>query len=178
MVLVTARLRIPLSRRRKATRLVFRRLAGLSFFLLALPGSAVAGEQVRSDPPAAAVSLERVAADVSADLQRALSESDAAEVERLMAPDVRIFESGNVESSFEEYASHHMHSDMAFMSAMQSQVLDRRVIGAEGMAVVLTRYRITGQWKGKALALVNTETLVLQPLDGEWKIAHIHWSSN
>jgi len=156
---------------------------GSGFALIALltgywASGLMAQEPEQRESAAGPESQEHPASRVAGALQRALSEGDSVAVERLMAPDVRVFESGNVESSFQEYASHHMRSDMEFMGAMHSEVLDRRVIDAVGMAAVLTRYRITGQWRGKAIALVSTETLVLKPSEGEWRIVHIHWSSD
>ena len=90
---------------------------------------------------------------------------------------IQIFESGSVESSLAEYASHHMESDMAFMGAMQSELISREVIEGNDLAAVLSRYRLQGNYGQRDIDLLTTETLVLKRLDGQWKVAHVHWSS-
>jgi hypothetical protein len=49
------------------------------------------------------------------------------EMMAIMASDVLIFESGNVESSLAEYESHHMQSDIAFI-ALIGEVLERLIL--------------------------------------------------
>jgi len=115
---------------------------------------------------------------VAMELNQAIAAGDIKHLKSLMAADVLIFESGNVESSLAEYESHHMQSDIAFMSVMNIEVMSRRVIDAGDTATVLTRSRVHGTYKEKEIDLSNTETLVLKNLDGQWKIIHIHWSSS
>lgn len=117
------------------------------------------------------------AAVVAMELNRALAAGDGEAVRSLMSENVQIFESGNVEASLEEYAGHHLPSDMAFMGAMDSEAIARRVIAAGGMATVLTRYRLQGHYMDKDIDTVTTETLVLKRVGAEWKIVHVHWSS-
>ena len=45
------------------------------------------------------------------------------------------------------------------------------------MAWIASEGRTTGTYKGKALDLVTTETMVLRRSGHGWKIVHIHWSS-
>ena len=122
--------------------------------------------------------VEHPASQVAVDLNRAIGTGDIERLKSLLAPDVLIFESGNVESSLAEYESHHMKADMAFMSSMNTEVISRRVIDAEGVATVVTRSRIYGTYKENEIDLINTETLVLKKLNGHWKVVHIHWSSS
>ena len=118
------------------------------------------------------------ARQVAADLTQAIKSGDVEHLKSLLAPDVLIFESGNVESSLAEYESHHMQSDIAFMSGMSIEVMSRRVIDAGATAIVVTQSRISGIYKDKENDLSSTETLVLENLNGQWKIVHIHWSSS
>ncbi|MFT7533526.1 MAG: hypothetical protein ACI9FD_004563 [Gammaproteobacteria bacterium] len=111
-------------------------------------------------------------------LHAALVAGNAEKVHELLDPQVLIFESGNVEQSLEEYASHHMHSDMEFMAAIQREVISRKVIQSDDIAVVSTRSRLTGTFGGKEIDINSTETLVLGITDQGWKIRHIHWSSS
>jgi ketosteroid isomerase-like protein len=45
------------------------------------------------------------------------------------------------------------------------------------MAWVATEGRLTGTYKGKAIDLPTTETMLLRRSGRGWKIVHIHWSS-
>ncbi len=107
----------------------------------------------------------------------ALSRGDEATVKSLLAEDVVIYESGGQESSREEYASHHMKSDMAFLAGLAVKLVERKQGGNDDLAWVLTRSRIIGMYKGKAVDLHSTESLVLKRVSGVWRIVHIHWSS-
>lgn len=110
-------------------------------------------------------------------LHSAIAASDTEGVENILETDVLIFESGGVESSLEEYARHHMHSDMEFMAGMEREVLTRNVFQAGDMAVVSTRSRLSGSFRDRELDLFSTETLVLTRTAKGWKVRHIHWSS-
>lgn len=107
---------------------------------------------------------------------QALKAGNEAAVRSLLDENVLIFESGNVESSLAEYASHHMAADFAFMAGMEKEVLSRRVFADGDMAVVSTRYRMYGSYKGKDYDQVSSETLVMEKNAMGWKILHIHWS--
>lgn len=110
-------------------------------------------------------------------LHAAFAAGDANKLQEILDPKVLIFEFGGVESSLEEYASHHMHSDMEFMAGMEREVLDREVFEAGDMAVVSTRSRLTGGFRDRELDLFSTETLVLAKTEAGWKVRHVHWSS-
>ena len=129
-------------------------------------------------PDASDTNTNHPAGQVAVELNLAIASGDIEHLKSLMAPDVLIFESGNVESSLAEYESHHMQSDIAFMSVMNTEMLSRRVIDAGDTATVLTRSRVHGTYKEKEIDLSNTETLVLKNLDGQWKIIHVHWSAS
>lgn len=129
-------------------------------------------------PNVITVDADHPASQVAASLNRAIRSGDVELLKSLIAADVLIFESGNVESSLAEYESHHMQSDMAFMSTMEIEVISRHVIDAGSMATVVTRSRIHGVYKEKEIELTSTETLVLENQDGDWKVIHIHWSSS
>jgi ketosteroid isomerase-like protein len=117
------------------------------------------------------------AAVTAAKLGDAIKAGDVDVLRTLIGPDVLIFESGGIESSLAEYESHHMPADIAFMKAMKSELISRRVIEAGDTAIVMTQSRLTGEYKDKEMDLSSTETLVMEKADGHWKIVHIHWSS-
>ena len=110
-------------------------------------------------------------------LHEALTAGDQEQIFDVIAPDVLIFESGGVEASREEYASHHMHSDMKFMAGMDREIISRQVTQDGAMAVVSTSSKLVGSYQDNQLDLASTETLVLKKGDHGWRIHHIHWSS-
>ncbi len=124
----------------------------------------------------AAEGLSSPAAVVDA-FASALKKGDAAAVERLLAPDVLIAESGGAERSLAEYRSHHMPADMEFMKAVETTVKDRRAFDAADMATVVTTSQMHGMFRGETVHSQSMETMVLTKADGEWRIARIHWSS-
>jgi ketosteroid isomerase-like protein len=128
----------------------------------------LAKESVLEDHPAALAASQ---------LAEAIKAGDVDMLSQLIGPDVLIFESGGVESSLAEYETHHMLADIAFMKAMNSEVISRRVIEAGESVIVMTQSRLTGVYKDKEMDLSSTETLVMEKTDGHWKIVHIHWSS-
>jgi ketosteroid isomerase-like protein len=68
---------------------------------------------------------------------------------------------------------------MEFVAATQTEITSRES-GANGeVAWVLTRSKTTGRFRGKEIASVGTETMILvRGADGAWRIVHIHWSSH
>lgn len=109
--------------------------------------------------------------------QAAIANGDEGVARSLLAPDVLIYESGGQEQSRDEYASHHMKGDMAFLAKAQIRRLDQKQNVHGDLAVVNTRSRITGQHKDKAVDVFSTETMVLKRIAAGWQIVHIHWSS-
>jgi ketosteroid isomerase-like protein len=108
---------------------------------------------------------------------RALESGDRTGVLDCLAPEVVIFEHGGAELSREEYASHHLDGDLAYLAEIDVRVVDRKVLGGADRAIVLTRTESSGQSNGKPVASRGTETLVLERRGERWLIVHVHWSS-
>ncbi|KQY85018.1 nuclear transport factor 2 family protein [Brevundimonas sp. Root1423] len=107
----------------------------------------------------------------------ALKGGDTAAALALMSPDVMIFEGGYVERSRDEYASHHLGSDAAFAASSQA-VVERRSGWIDGaVAWITSEGRTTGQFNGRPVDSLTTETMVLKRHADGWRIHHIHWSS-
>ncbi len=107
----------------------------------------------------------------------ALAAGDKLKVAELLSPQVTIYESGFVERSRAEYASHHLADDIAFAKVTTSKVLKQteRVDGT--IALLLTETETTGSFQGKAAHSVGTETAVLEKKGDQWQLVHLHWSS-
>lgn len=113
-------------------------------------------------------------ADAFAD---AIGKGDTATVRALLLPGVLIYESGDAETSADEYAGHHLSADIAFMAGIKREVVSRETGGDGAASWIATKTRLRGHYQGKAVDLDSTETLILTFTETGWRISHIHWSS-
>lgn len=95
----------------------------------------------------------------------------------LLSPNVKIFESGYTENSRDEYAAHHLDSDMDFLRTTRSRVLRHEERRAGATAIVMRETETTGTYKNAEVHLFGLETAVLEQKGDEWLIVHLHWSS-
>ena len=107
----------------------------------------------------------------------ALKAGDTAGALTFLAPDVLIFEEGGAERSRDEYASHHLGSDAAFAAASEATVARRSGWADGDISWITSEGRTTGQFNGRAVDRLTTETMVLKRHAEGWRIHHIHWSS-
>lgn len=119
----------------------------------------------------------RPAASVVDNFHAALGRGDTKAALRFLDDKVIIFESGGVERSKTEYASHHLAADAAFTQAVPSKIVRRTGDAVGNVAWIATEGRTTGTYKNKAVDQLTTETMVLRRTNGAWKITHVHWSS-
>lgn len=130
-------------------------------------------ESLQLDIPQEAVA----AVDVVERFNAALGSGDLETVEKLLAPDVLVLESGGAERSREEYLGHHAASDAEFLKGAHRQLLRQRARVSGGLAWVGSESELHTQADDKPLTLLSTETIVLRKTAEGWRIAHIHWSS-
>lgn len=154
------------------------REVGMIAGLLTLAAPLLAHEPPKNAGDANRVSTSAREAEKAVDaFHAALDRGDTQGAAALMTEDALIFESGGVERSKAEYAAHHLPADASF-SRQVSSVVSRRAGNANGtLAWIASEGRTTGKYRGKALDLLTTETIVLRRTSSGWKIAHIHWSS-
>ena len=150
----------------------------LAFSLVTCAVPAVAHGPATRPAQASAVapSARGAAATVDA-LHAALQHGDARAASALLADDVLIFESGEVERSKAEYAGHHLAADIEFTKAVPSTVTRRAGRSTGTMAWIASEGRTTGNFNGRPIDVTTTETMVLQRLGKVWQIVQIHWSS-
>lgn len=110
-------------------------------------------------------------------LHEALAGGDREAVLRLLDPKVTIFESGGAELSRDEYASHHLGSDMEFSAATTRRIVDQQEEETHDAAWVLTRSETSGTFREKEIDILGTESALLRRGEHGWRIVHIHWSS-
>jgi ketosteroid isomerase-like protein len=70
-----------------------------------------------------------------------------------------------------------MQSDMAFLQDTQYTLLHQTGDRVGDLAWVASEASITGRSGDNAVALMSTETLVLEKAAKGWRIVHVHWSS-
>ena len=116
--------------------------------------------------------VEQVAA-----LHAAMAAGDSAAVVSLLAPNVIIYESGGVESSRDEFASHHLAIDIDFAASTTREVLGHTSGTSGDVAWVLSTTSVTGTFRDNPINSRGTETVLLSKSDEGWLITHIHWSS-
>lgn len=109
---------------------------------------------------------------------RALAAGDTQRASTILDPAVLVYESGGAERSREEYASHHLASDAAFLKTAKHRLLSRTGAAVGDLAWVATESRLTAPGSnGATTNVVSTETMVLRKTGDGWRIVHIHWSS-
>jgi hypothetical protein len=106
---------------------------------------------------------------------------------RLLAPDARILESGDVQNR-EEYRRHHLPADIAFARGVPSTRTVVSVVVAGDVAWVSSTSETKGTLNGRAVNSVGAELMVLTrdphaahtgAADApRWVIRAIHWSSH
>ncbi len=107
----------------------------------------------------------------------ALASGNTRDALDLLAEDVLIFESGGVERSRAEYASHHLAADAAYSAAVRRTLVDRSNGNAGDVAWVTSVESVAGVFRGRAINSRSVETMLLRQTAGRWRISHIHWSS-
>lgn len=120
---------------------------------------------------------ETAALEAATRFAAALSSGDRDAVLACLAPEVVIFEHGGAELSRDEYASHHLDGDLAYLREVSLRIVDRKVLADDDQVILLTRTESSGTYRGKPVKARGTETLVLERRGEAWLIVHVHWSS-
>ena len=148
-----------------------------SLLALASVSAAHPAEHRDTGVPGTLAPAARAPAEIVDAFHAALGRGDTRAAAALLADDALIFESGGAERTKAEYAEHHLPADAEFSRSVASTLTRRAGRSAGALAWIASEGRTTGTFKGKALDLVTTETMVLRREAGSWKIVHIHWSS-
>ncbi|RUO56660.1 YybH family protein [Pseudidiomarina homiensis] len=140
-----------------------RGLIGALMLFIAIPMSATAQQD-----PSEAVDQFRAA----------LAAGKVDVISDILAKDVLIFEGSGVERSLAEYRSHHLPSDIKFSQHVTFELLERETRNAGEIAVVTSRYKVSGTYNEKTIDLTMNETVTAKKLDSlNWQIILIHWSN-
>lgn len=109
--------------------------------------------------------------------QRALAEGKRDAALALLSPRVKIFESGYTENSRDEYAAHHLDSDIDFLRTTSTRLLRHEERRDGATAIVMRETETTGTYQDAEVHLFGLETAVLEQRGDGWQIVHLHWSS-
>ena len=148
------------------------RIAAVAGCMLGVAGTARAEGTRR--PPAQGDSAAVVAA-VHA-FHAALARGDSAAAIALLAPDVRILESGGIET-LADYRAHHLGADIAFARAVPATRGPVGVTVRGDVAWAVSTSETKGEFRGRAVNSAGAELMVLTRAAGGWRISAIHWSS-
>nr|WP_240954102.1 nuclear transport factor 2 family protein [Solimonas marina] len=135
-----------------------------------ISGPAVAAGAPSADAQAAAAVVTAFHASLASQNRQAVLDT--------LAPDVAIFEQGYTESSRDVYGGGHLDSDLEFAKTTTYTLGHREAYADGNTAWVISQGRTTGSFADHKVDIDNTETMVLQRRDGQWKIVHIHWSAH
>ncbi len=115
--------------------------------------------------------------DALAAFHAAMRSGDQAGVLAQLAPDAVIYESGYVERSKDEYASHHLGEDIAFAKTSTRKLLQQSVQMDANLASIWGEIETTSNTKMGVFRSLATETVLFKRVKDTWLITHIHWSS-
>lgn len=127
----------------------------------------------------AVVQAQSVEADVIAVIDSyhsALASGDSVTALAMLADDVTILESGNVEDK-EHYRSGHLAGDMRFAAAVPRERSDITVTLMGDVAWAWSTSITEGQMGEREINSQGAELMVVVREGGAWKIKAIHWSS-
>lgn len=126
---------------------------------------------------ACTVSSGRSPEDVVEQFHLALQAGDSVRALSLLHEKLIVLEAGGSERSRDEYAAQHLALDIAFGTGTQ-RTLEWRQMQIDGdLAWATSLTRVSGTHDGRSVNQQVAETMLLRREQGEWKIAHIHWSA-
>ena len=163
-------------------RIAYRLALAAALAAVAPPAAAApAGERVIGDggPGRAAGASQGDSAAVVAAVRAfhaALARGDSAAAIALLAPDVRILESGGVET-LDQYRGHHLPADIDFARAVPSTRGPIGVTVRGDVAWAVSTSETKGELRGRAVNSAGAELMVLTRSPAGWRISAIHWSS-
>jgi uncharacterized GH25 family protein/ketosteroid isomerase-like protein len=141
------------------------------------------GEPARAGATSAGARANRASdsaavAQVVAAFHGAIERGDSVSALALLAPDVTIMESGDVER-LRDYRSHHLAADIEFARAVRATTSALGATVAGDAAWVASTSTTAGSFRGRAVSSSGAELMVLsRNAAGVWRIRAIHWSSH
>ena len=104
----------------------------------------------------------------------ALARADSMGALAMLAEDVQIREGGRSETKA-QYRSGHLRGDIAYASAVTSELLSDAVTISGDVALYTRRYRTTGRYRDRDIDRTSNESMVLVRTADGWRIRLVHW---
>jgi ketosteroid isomerase-like protein len=121
----------------------------------------------------------RIPADAVDAFHAALKKKDTAGALSHLDRGLVVFEFGTVDPTVEAYAQQHLASDIDMAVASTWTLQSRRVGGEGAERWILSTYRVTGsQADGKPIDQLTLETAIVRRSGDQFRIVHLHWSTN
>lgn len=117
-----------------------------------------------------------VVATVVQRFHAALAAGDSAGALALLAPDLTVLESGDVEGRA-EYRAHHLPADIDFARAVPTTRGVVQVTVRGDVAWTVATSRSVGAYRGRLVDAAGAELMVLPREAAGWQIRTVHWSS-
>jgi hypothetical protein len=129
------------------------------------------GLLVLAHPQTAASAQEfRTPSEIVDEFHKAVGKNDSMRALSLLTQDSAVYEFGQIDPNLAQYIQN---------APMTSWALEsRRMGGAGDQFWVLSTYRVSGADKnGTAINDIVLETMIVRRLNGQFRIAHFHWSA-
>lgn len=125
--------------------------------------------------PAAA---QQIPSEVVDAFHKALASNNTRGVLQLLSRELVVFEFGVMDASLQAYAFTHLPADMNLAYGTEWELQLRRAGGSGDVRWVVSNYKVTGTAKdGTPINQTQLETVILERVGSDYKIAHIHWSN-
>lgn len=152
--------------------------AGISialFGVLALDSSPCAraqGDKQSFSSPKDSAAVARTAFQFHSALER----GDTITIRKLLAPDLRVLEGGEVETR-EQYLAHHLAADIEFAKGVRETRTPVSYTREGNVAWLVSTSTASGTFRGREINSISAELLILSRTNSGWQIRAIHWSS-
>ena len=118
--------------------------------------------------------LEESVRETARGFGAALARGDSTGALAMLAEDVLIREGGRAETKA-QYRSGHLRADIAYASAVTSELLADAVTISGDVALYTRRYRTTGRYRDRDIDRTSNESMVLVRTADGWRIRLVHW---
>ena len=145
----------------------------ITFFTLVATLSFVAGQ--------VAAQTDGATAEIRSTLERVAESFESGELGLLddvfaPGPGVHIIEGAGVNHGWVEYRDHHLRPELEAFENFEYRYFAIEPVVRGDMAFAAFRYELSAAIDGSQLNIEGRGTVVLEQLEGHWKIAHLHTS--
>jgi hypothetical protein len=113
---------------------------------------------------------------VAGRFHKMLSTGDTAGINAVLAPDLRVIESGRIENR-QQYFSYHLGADIEFAKGVKEERMSFSYRCEGNVAWLVSTSILVGNFRGRDIDNEGAELMLLSRTREGWKIRAIHWSS-